>query len=191
MTRDSALYIYAGLDEDPRSVSFHTRKSENVSGPVRTQAIDMTRDTISKPTKNKPAGAERVVSVPAQSHVKPVGEWTKAGKLLRERCPLKIHGDWKPFTRRVDPIDSLIDNSRGRVQELILIRYGRMMANPFAFFRGGVPSASARLYRRGARGLLPSAVTPSAGGGFCEMKLEQLDLAGGNFGPRDDLDARR
>ncbi len=25
----------------------------------------------------------------------------------------------------------------GRVEELIPIRYGRMMANPFAFFRGG------------------------------------------------------
>lgn len=35
-----------------------------------------------------------------------------------------------------DPVQILIDSSRGRVGHLILLRYERMAENPFAFFRG-------------------------------------------------------
>ena len=38
-----------------------------------------------------------------------------------------------------DPIALLEASNVGRVPELIPIRYGRMLANPFAFYRGGAP----------------------------------------------------
>ncbi len=81
-------------------------------------------------------------------------ERTKAGKLLRERCPLASHAGWKAFAERVDPIDLLIENSRGRVEELIPIRYGRMMADPFAFFRGAAAIMAYDLSRTPATGVV-------------------------------------
>jgi hypothetical protein len=71
-----------------------------------------------------------------QTHVQPAAERVAAGKALRERCPRKQQGQWQPPSDRADPVDLLIENSRGRVEDLVPIRYGRMLANPFAFYRG-------------------------------------------------------
>jgi uncharacterized protein (DUF2252 family) len=71
-----------------------------------------------------------------QTHIQPLAERTAAGKALRERCPRNQQGQWQPPPNRADPVDLLIENSQGRVEHLIPIRYGRMMANPFAFYRG-------------------------------------------------------
>src|SRR5262249_51963427 len=43
---------------------------------------------------------------------------------------------WKPSAKRRDPVQLLIENSRGRVEELVPVRYGRMRVGPFAFYRG-------------------------------------------------------
>ena len=40
------------------------------------------------------------------------------------------------YDNRPDPVDLLIENSQGRMEDLIPIRYGRMAASPFAFYRG-------------------------------------------------------
>ena len=76
-----------------------------------------------------------VAEIPAQTHTQSVAERTAAGKALRKECPRKGHAKWKPPVDRADPVDLLIENSKGRVEELVPIRYGHMMANPFAFFR--------------------------------------------------------
>ncbi|RDI96950.1 DUF2252 domain-containing protein [Dyella solisilvae] len=57
-------------------------------------------------------------------------------KTLRERCPRKTLGGWKAPADRRDPVDILIETSQGRVESLVPIRYARMMASPFAFYRG-------------------------------------------------------
>jgi len=71
-----------------------------------------------------------------QSHNSPVADRMAIGKALRERCARKAQAEWNPPAKRADPIDLLIENCRGRIEDLIPIRYGRMMANPFAFYRG-------------------------------------------------------
>ncbi len=48
--------------------------------------------------------------------------------------------------RRRDPVKVLEEQSKGRVQELVPIRYGRMLASPFAFFRGAAAIMN-RVYR--------------------------------------------
>jgi uncharacterized protein (DUF2252 family) len=58
------------------------------------------------------------------------------GKALRDQVPRLDQAVWQPASDRRDPIEILADSSRGRVPELIPIRYGRMLANPFAFLRG-------------------------------------------------------
>src|SRR5271165_7157403 len=58
------------------------------------------------------------------------------GKVLRERVPRTSHAEWTAPSGRPDPIDVLRQSDRGRLPELLPIRYGRMRESPFAFFRG-------------------------------------------------------
>src|SRR5258706_1967546 len=57
------------------------------------------------------------------------------GKSLRDRVPRTSHGEWTPSARRSDPVDLVLESSKGRIPELIPIRYGRMMGWPFTFYR--------------------------------------------------------
>ncbi|MGN6587245.1 MAG: DUF2252 domain-containing protein [Solirubrobacterales bacterium] len=56
------------------------------------------------------------------------------GKAARTAVPRSAHGDWEPASR--DPLQILGRQDESRVPELVPIRYGRMLASPFAFFRG-------------------------------------------------------
>ena len=91
--------------------------------------------TRTKPKTEEPA-APAIPSPLPQTHNSPVADRLTRGKALREHCSRKTHAEWKPPTNRANPIDLLIENSKGRIEELVPIRYGRMMANPFAFYRG-------------------------------------------------------
>ena len=63
-------------------------------------------------------------------------ERLEAGKTLREKVPRSSHSKWAPAKNRPDPIDLLTESDRGKLPELLPIRYARMRASPFAFFRG-------------------------------------------------------
>jgi len=63
-------------------------------------------------------------------------ERREIGKARREQASRADHGAWQPTANRRDPIDILEESSQGRLEELVPIRYGRMLANPFAFLRG-------------------------------------------------------
>jgi len=52
---------------------------------------------------------------------------------------------WKPPKTRPDPVDLLVDASRDRLRELLPIKWARMVASPFGFFRGAVPLMAADL----------------------------------------------
>ncbi len=56
--------------------------------------------------------------------------------------------------KRADPIDLLIENSRGRIEDLVPIRYGRMLANPFAFYRGAAAIMASDLSHTPSTGLM-------------------------------------
>jgi len=58
------------------------------------------------------------------------------GRSYREAVPRRAHGGWEPPPDRSDPIALLEASNRSRVPELVPIRYGRMLASPFAFLRG-------------------------------------------------------
>jgi len=57
------------------------------------------------------------------------------GKAARQKVPREALGRYR-IARR-DPVALLEASHEGRVPELKGIRYGRMLADPFAFFRGG------------------------------------------------------
>ncbi len=46
------------------------------------------------------------------------------------------HSQWTPPQDRPDPVAILEEQARTRVRDLVPIRYGRMAASPFAYFRG-------------------------------------------------------
>ncbi len=58
------------------------------------------------------------------------------GKALRDRTPRSSHSRWSPSKDRVDPIELLERSNSTRIQELVPIRYGRMLASPFPYLRG-------------------------------------------------------
>jgi uncharacterized protein (DUF2252 family) len=58
------------------------------------------------------------------------------GRAARRTVPRGSHAEWAPASDRPDPVELLQAQARNRIPELIPIRYGRMMASPFAFLRG-------------------------------------------------------
>jgi uncharacterized protein (DUF2252 family) len=65
-----------------------------------------------------------------------IQERVTTGKALRERVPRNSHASWAAPAGRPDPVDVLHHSDRGRLPELLPIRYGRMRQSPYAFFRG-------------------------------------------------------
>jgi uncharacterized protein (DUF2252 family) len=80
-------------------------------------------------------------------------ERSATGKAMRNKCSRVAHGTWKPHAKRRDPIDLLILSSAGRMQQLVPIRYGRMMQSPFAFYRGAAAIMAADLARTPVSGI--------------------------------------
>jgi uncharacterized protein (DUF2252 family) len=58
------------------------------------------------------------------------------GKAARSEVPRSSHAEWAPRPRRKKAVALLDEQAQSRVQSLVPIRYGRMAASPFAFFRG-------------------------------------------------------
>jgi len=75
----------------------------------------------------------------------PISERFEIGKSLREKAPRESHAEWKPHTKRRHPVDILIESSKGRLPNLLPIRYGRMVQSPFTFFRGAAAVMAADL----------------------------------------------
>ena len=86
-----------------------------------------------KPSGKVPAAPHKTESA-AGFH--PRVERLALGKALRERVPRESHAEWKSPRRGRDPISILEASNRGRLQELVPIRYGRMVRSPFTFLRG-------------------------------------------------------
>jgi uncharacterized protein (DUF2252 family) len=66
----------------------------------------------------------------------PARERAARGKAARAAVPRDAHAAFEPAAGRADPVTLLEQQAAGRVAELLPIRYGRMLASPFAFFRG-------------------------------------------------------
>jgi uncharacterized protein (DUF2252 family) len=62
-------------------------------------------------------------------------ERQEAGKRARAETPRVVHAQL-PLNGERDPVGQIEREAEGRVPELLPIRYGRMLASPFAFYRG-------------------------------------------------------
>jgi uncharacterized protein (DUF2252 family) len=68
--------------------------------------------------------------------VRTAGEWRSADRERRSLVPRLSHAQWASPPGRPDPVATLEEQARTRVPDLVPIRYGRMAASPFAYFRG-------------------------------------------------------
>ena len=74
--------------------------------------------------------------MPRRSQALSASDSRAQGKAARRIAPRASHADFQPTTGRSDPVELLERQARARVPELVPIRYGRMLASPFAFYRG-------------------------------------------------------
>jgi len=58
------------------------------------------------------------------------------GKQAREVSPRSAAGTWEPASDRRDPVGIIEEGTKTAIQSLVPIRYGRMSASPFTFYRG-------------------------------------------------------
>ncbi|HUK30387.1 MAG TPA: DUF2252 domain-containing protein [Candidatus Acidoferrum sp.] len=95
----------------------------------------MARSSIHK-KKRAPIKVALGASAPIEKLGPPREARMAAGKALREKVPRTSHAKWTPPDTRPDPITILKSTDKGRVPELLPIRYGRMSQSPFGFLRG-------------------------------------------------------
>lgn len=74
------------------------------------------------------------------------------GRAARAAVPRSAQAEWRPGADR-DPLSILQRQAEPRLQELLPIRYGRMAASPFAFYRGAAAVMAADLAPTPATGI--------------------------------------
>jgi uncharacterized protein (DUF2252 family) len=67
------------------------------------------------------------------------------GKEARKTVPRSSHASWEPGPDRVGPLVVLAKQDETRVPELVPVRYGRMLASAFTFYRGAAAIMAADL----------------------------------------------
>jgi len=83
-----------------------------------------------------PVAAAPSSATAATSHRSPAERFA-FGRAVRDTVPLAAHAECRPEVAGRDPVALLERQAASRVPELVPIRYGRMLASPFAFYRGG------------------------------------------------------
>ncbi|MEU6918112.1 DUF2252 domain-containing protein [Streptomyces olindensis] len=67
------------------------------------------------------------------------------GRAARRRSPRSSHGRFEAEPGRFDPVEVVERQSATRLQELVPVRYGRMLESPFRFYRGAAAIMAADL----------------------------------------------
>jgi uncharacterized protein (DUF2252 family) len=80
-------------------------------------------------------------------------ELIAAGKRLREKVSRESHVAWRAPANRADPLAILKAADATRLAELVPVRYGRMLASPFTFYRGSAAVMAADLASTPVSGL--------------------------------------
>ncbi|HEX6460817.1 MAG TPA: DUF2252 domain-containing protein [Thermoleophilaceae bacterium] len=110
------------------------------------------------------------------AHLSP-DDRVERGRAARRETSRSSHAEWSAPSDRRDPIELLEQQGKTRLPELLPIRYGRMAASAFAFYRGGAYIMSADLAHTptsGLRAQLCGDAHLSNFGGFASPERELL-----------------
>src|SRR5580698_6285310 len=80
-------------------------------------------------------------------------ERAERGKAARAAVPRDSHAVYDPPADRAVPVGLVERRASTRVPELVPVRYGRMLASPFSYFRGAALSMAADLSATPVSGL--------------------------------------
>ena len=116
--------------------------------PAKAGRVAPKPDTASRVTASRANGRRRPTKIEHPSRE----ERADVGKAARLRVPLGSHAEFVTADRS-DPIELLESQAVTRVPELVPIRYGRMIASPFSFYRGGAMIMATDLARTPNSGL--------------------------------------
>jgi uncharacterized protein (DUF2252 family) len=108
----------------------------------------MSVTTAARPTRP----VQRYQLDTALGHLTPA-ERAARGKSARAEVPLESHAEFDPAPDRPDPIALLEEQGASRVPNLVPVRYGRMMASPFSYYRGAALPMAADLATTPVTGL--------------------------------------
>src|SRR5882672_12124060 len=106
----------------------------------------------------------------------PRAERVKLGRSLRQRVPRSSMGDWIAPANRPDPIAQIMRSHEGRLEWLIPIRVGRMMASPYGFLRGTAVVMAEDVAHLPATGITPVVCGDSHFGNFGFYASPERDL---------------
>jgi uncharacterized protein (DUF2252 family) len=110
------------------------------------------------------------------------GESAERGRAARETTPRSAHGEWAPAPDRPDPVEVLTAQAASRHQELVPIRYGRMLISPFTFYRGAAAVMAADLAPTADSGIVVQACGDAHISNFGGFAAQDRRLV---FGPND------
>jgi uncharacterized protein (DUF2252 family) len=65
------------------------------------------------------------------------------GQARRKQLRRQEHANWRAPAGRISPVTTIARSMRGRIASLVTLKYERMLASPFGFFRGAVPVMAA------------------------------------------------
>jgi uncharacterized protein (DUF2252 family) len=74
---------------------------------------------------------------------------------MRREVPRSSLGSWPPPVQRRDPIDQINESHEGRLDWLVPVRVGRMLASPYGFLRGSAIVMAADCAALPATGITP------------------------------------
>jgi uncharacterized protein (DUF2252 family) len=113
--------------------------------------------TTTRPTRTGQPGGDGARQEPFASSWRrahlTVDQRMARGREARRVASRSQHGRWEAEPDRPDPVALLEEQAATRVPELIPIRYGRMLASPFTFYRGAAAIMAADLARSPASGI--------------------------------------
>jgi uncharacterized protein (DUF2252 family) len=98
------------------------------------------------------------------------------GKALRNRVPRSSLADWVPPADRLDPVEQIMRSHRGRLDWLVPVRVGRMIASPYGFLRGTAVVMAEDVARLPATGIMPVVCGDSHFGNFGFYASPERDL---------------
>ena len=134
----------AASKRSAKTASTPNRSAKTAAGSSRTAKTTPTGKRTSPARTRKRSDAPAEPAAPEQR--------AAAGKAARATTPLEAHAEFQPASQR-DPVALLLSQAKTRVPDLVPIRHGRMLASPFAFYRGAALVMAADLKQTPTSGL--------------------------------------